>query len=186
MNKTEILIKEYSSKKLKEIIEQQSASYNENFIDYAKDELIRRGELFTLNVELEKEIAAMNDNDLKKLVEQEWDNFHLEYVEIARKEYLKRGFKNVSNESEETVETSDENNKRYPALRAIINTYVVFAWICGIALGLVAVFGLLNNQPIKTSIGALILGALIVVGLRGAAESIRVFIDIEENTRKKQ
>ena len=68
MNNIERLIKEYSFKKLKEIIEQQSSSYSEYFIDYSKDELIRRGESFQFDAELEKEVAAKNDDDLKMLL----------------------------------------------------------------------------------------------------------------------
>jgi hypothetical protein len=39
MNPIQALVKEYSSKKLKDIIENQSDSYNSDFIDYAKDEI---------------------------------------------------------------------------------------------------------------------------------------------------
>ena len=90
MNKTEKLVKDYSSKKLKEISEQHSSIYSKNFVDSAKDELIKRGETFTFDVELENKVAAMSDSLLTNLINNDWYNFHLEYLEIARKEFLKR------------------------------------------------------------------------------------------------
>jgi len=184
MDKIERLIKEYNSKKLKEIIEQQSSSYSENFIDCVKDELIRRGETFTFNVELEKEVASMTDTDLKYHVEKEWNNFHLEDMEIARKEYLKRGFKNTTSDEEQEEETDDE--RRYPALRTFAGIYSSFAWIIGIATVGVAFYAIHNNGSggLIIAIPTLVLGALIILGLLTSAESIKVFIDIEKNTRK--
>ena len=136
-------------------------------------------------MELEKEVALMNENDLKNLIEKEWDNCHLEYLEIARKEYIKRGFKNVTTQSEEDI-PKNENVKRYPALRTIISTYTAFAWIGGISLGAIALFGFLKSDlPIYYSIASLIIGVLIFISLLGAAETISLFIDIEENTRKQ-
>ena len=40
MSKIEKLVKEYSTKKLKEIISEQSSAYNSTFVNHAKDELI--------------------------------------------------------------------------------------------------------------------------------------------------
>ena len=186
MNKIEKIIKEYSSKKLREIVEQQSTSYNENFIDYIKDELIRRGESFPFNTETEKEVAAMSDNDLKNLVEKEWNNFHLEYLEIARKEYLKRKFKNETSDENQDEEQKGIVGKKYPALRTIAGIYSVFAWIIGIVAVIIAIYFYSQNQTMGLTIGipSLIVGALIVLGLLAVSESIKVFIDIEENTRK--
>jgi hypothetical protein len=186
MNKIEKLTKEYSSKKLQEIVEQQSKSYSENFIDYAKDELIRRGESFPFNTETEKEVSAMSDNDLKNLVEKEWNNFHLEYLEIARKEYLKRKFKNETNDETQDEEQIGTGGKKYPALRTIAGIYSVFAWIIGIVAVIIAIYFYSQNQTMGLTIGipSLVVGALLVLGLLAVSESIKVFIDIEENTRK--
>jgi len=186
MNKIEKLIKEYSSKKLHEIVEQQSSSYSENFIDYAKDELIKRGESFPFNAETEKEVAAMIDNDLKNLVEKEWNNFHLEYLEIARKEYLKRKFKNETSDEYQVEEPKRIVEKKYPVLRTIAVIYSVFAWIIGIVAVIIAIYFYSQNQNMGLTIGlpSLVVGALIVIGLLAISEFIKVFIDIEENTRK--
>ncbi|GIK21420.1 MAG: hypothetical protein BroJett005_08340 [Ignavibacteriota bacterium] len=187
MSKIEKLVKDYSSQKLKEIIGQQSSSYSETFIDYAKDELIRRGESFQFNPELEKEVAAMSDNDLKNLVEKEWDNFHLEYLEIARKEYMKRKFINESSDEEPEQQEETDTAKRYPALRTIAGIYSVFAWIIGIVAVIIAFISWSKGGEtggLMIAIPTLVVGALIVLGLLAASESIKVFIDIEENTRK--
>jgi uncharacterized membrane protein len=186
MNKIEKIIKEYSSKKLLEIIEQQSNSYSMNFIDYAKDELIRRGESFPFNTETEKEVAAMSDTDLKNLIEKEWNNFHLEYLEIARKEYLKRKFINETSDENQDDEQKGIVVKKYHALRTIAVINSVFAWIIGIVAVIIAIYYYSQNQTMGLTIGipSLIIGALIVLELLAVSESIRVFIDIEENTRK--
>jgi hypothetical protein len=113
MDKLAKIIKEYSSKKLKEIIEQQSSSYSQQFIDYTKDELIKRGENFPLNVDSQKEIAEMTDTNLKNLVEYEYYEYHLEFLEIARKEYLRRGFVNKT-------EPKDEQNNMNELLQKYI------------------------------------------------------------------
>ncbi|NUM32670.1 MAG: hypothetical protein HUU47_10165 [Bacteroidetes bacterium] len=186
MNKIEKLVKDYSSQKLKEIIGQQSSSFSETFIDYAKDELIRRGETFTFNVELEKEVAAMTDTDLKNIVEKKWNDFHLEYLEIARKEYLKRGFKNTTTD-EEQDEDKWADEKRYPALRTIAGIYYAFAWIIGIVAVIIVFISWSKGDEtgkLMIAIPTLVVGALIVLGLLATSESIKVFIDIEENTRK--
>ncbi len=186
MNKFEIFIKEYSSKKLNEIIEEHSTSYSENFVDYVKDELIRRGESFPFSPEFEKEIAVMNDNDLKNLVEKEWNDFHLEYLEIARKEYLKRKFKNESSDEEQEIIQKTDIVKRYPALRTIAGVYSVFAWIIGIVAVISAIYSFSQNEKmgLMIAVPSLVVGSLIILGLLAISESIKVFIDIEENTRK--
>jgi len=187
MSKIENIVKEYSSKKLREIVEQQSSSYNETFIDYAKDELIRRGENFKFNSELEKEVAAMSDKDLKNLVEKEWNNFHLEYLEIARNEYLKRNFKNEYIDEEPEQQEKTNAGKRYPALRTIVVILSVFAWIIGIVAVIIAVFAWNKGGEtggLMISLPTLVVGGLMMLGLLASAESIKVIIDIEENTRE--
>jgi hypothetical protein len=188
MSKIEKLVKDYSSQKLKEIIGQQSSSYSETFTDYAKDELIRRGEIFQFNSNLEKEVEAMNDNELKSFVEKEWNDYHLEYLEIARKEYIKRGFKNETSEEEPELEHAQLTNdkKRYPALRTIAGIYFVLAWIVGIFAVIIAFYSLSQNENVGLYVvPSILVGAFIVLGLLATSESIKVFIDIEENTRRK-
>ena len=184
MNKIENIVKEYSSKKLQEIIEQQSFSYSETFIDFAKDEMIRRGENLKFNLELYKEVTAMNDNDLKNLVENEWNDYHLEYLEIARNEYLKRNFKNESTDEEPEKQNETIVDRRYPALITITTILRLFAFLIGIAavIGVICFFAYHVETWIILS--SVIGAAFMILGLHAAAESIKVIIDIEENTRK--
>ena len=182
MKKFENLVKEYSSKKLKEIIEVELSSHNAVFIEYVKDELIRRGESLPFNSKLEKEITSMSDDELKDMVEYEWENFHLECLEIARKEYLKRNFINNKNDKERE---DDKIEKRYLALRTISNVYSVFAWVFGILFAIVALLCFkIPTYGLYGTIIFLVIGAIIVLTFLGGSESIKVFVDIEENTRK--
>lgn len=190
MDKIEKLIKEYNSKKLKEIIDHQSYAYSKQFIEYSKDELIKRGESFVFNSKIENEIGAMNDSELKNLVEKEWNTYHLEYLEIARMEYLKRGFKNEIEFEEEAQENSDDGEKeddnKYPALRTIASIYPVFASIIAVLAVLVTynAFTKDSSGDLMNVIPTIVIGALIFLVLLATGESIKVFIDIEENTRK--
>jgi len=183
MNTIEKIIKEYSTQKLKTILLEQSSTYNKNFIDYSKNELIRRGEDFTLDVEIEKELAAENDEFIKNIIEKEWMNFHLEYLEIARKEYIKRGLKNEGTDL--NLKANENYTNRYPNLIKIASAYNTFAWIVGIIAALIAVkyFNLRDDLGIIIAISSLISGALIVLILLTTSELIKVFIDTEENTR---
>ena len=187
MDRIEKIIKEYSSKKLKQIVIEQSSSYNSNFIDFAKDELIRRGEDFPLNEEWKKEVAEMNDEGLKKMIEQEYETYHLEYTEIARNEYLKRGFKNEVSDDNEQQEIFE---KRYPALRTIAGFISFVAWTFAIITAIGIIYGFMNISKYDNGtviiylIAASLVGAFFFVILLSQAEIIKVFVDIEENTRK--
>lgn len=182
MNKYEKIIKEYSTQKLNEIIETQSSSYSRTFIDYIKDELIRRGVRFDYNLEIQKEIMSLNDSDLRNLVENEWTNFHLEYLEIARKEYLNRKFINETDNDTIVKETKDKN----PAMRTLSVVYSVFAIIYGILI-VILIFSILAYNLPNTFlyiISVVLIGGLIVLSLLAVSESIIVLLNIEENTRK--
>ncbi|HLF64472.1 MAG TPA: hypothetical protein VI603_11995 [Saprospiraceae bacterium] len=185
MNSIENSLIHYSSKKLHQILDQQFSSYSPNFLEYVKDELIRRGETLSLNTILEKDITELPDEDLKKIVESTYEEYHLEYLEIARAEYIKRGFENES--KEEFSDNSDDQNKsKYPALKTIAAIYNALAWIIGLVAVVVIVvlaskggdYGMMLILPYIFIASFLILGVLFI------SESIKVFIDIERNTRK--
>jgi hypothetical protein len=79
----------------------------------------------------------------------------------------------------------DNDEKRYPALRTISGIYKVVGWLIIVATVIVAVALLAQDVAIFAVI-ALVIGALIVLGVFAAAESIMVIIDIEHNTRTKK
>ena len=70
---------------------------------------------------------------------------------------------------------------RYPALRTISEAYNYLAYIIGV-LTVIAALSLLSTS-IWYGLIVIVSGALIVLGVFAVAESIKVFIDIEENTR---
>jgi hypothetical protein len=186
MDNYEQLAKGYSSKKLLEIVEKQISSYNEDFIDYVKDELIKRGDKFQYDADYVKIISEMNDDELKIIVEKDWNNYHLEYVEIARIEYIKREFKNDT--SNDTSCDGQIENKvvRYPTLQSIVDILNVVSYIIGFIAAGVSVFLYLNSDSqsgLIFAVPTLVIGTLIVLGLIALSESIKVIIDIEENTR---
>lgn len=182
MNNYEQLAKGYSSKKLLEIVEKQISAYNEDFIDYIKDELIKRGEKFQYNADYVTIVSEMGDDELKLIVEKDWNDYHLEYVEIARIEYLKRGLTNEESNDNHDDEQNETKEVRYPALRSIVVILKVFAYIIGfIAVG-ISIFYFIKEEVIF-AIQILLSTILIVLGLIASLEAIKVIIDIEENTR---
>ncbi len=182
MNNYEQLAKGYSSKKLLEIVEKQISAYNEDFIDYIKDELIKRGEKFQYNADYVTIVSEMGDDELKLIVEKDWNDYHLEYVEIARIEYLKRGFTNEESNDNLDGEQNETKKVRYPALQSIVVILKVFAYIMGFTAVGISIFYLLNEKVIF-AIAILLSAILNVLLLIALLESIKVIIDIEENTR---
>jgi hypothetical protein len=90
-------------------------------------------------------------------------------------------------ESSQSQKNIEKNNSiyRYPALRIIASVYMVFAWIIGIA-AIITMFYLLSEYEMQLfALGSLIVGGLLALGLAVISESIKVFLDIEYNTRQK-
>jgi hypothetical protein len=78
----------------------------------------------------------------------------------------------------------DNDEKRYPALRTISGIYKVIGWLIVVATVIVAYAA--GQEDAILAVIALVIGALIVLGVFAAAESIMVIIDIEHNTRTKK
>lgn len=76
------------------------------------------------------------------------------------------------------------NRYRYPALRTIAGVYMVLAWIIGIAAIITTVYFLSEDRMQIFGLVSLIVGGLLALGLAAISESIKVFLDIEYNTRK--
>ncbi len=172
------MLRSYSTKKLRQILE-ESEAYNPDFIDHLKDELIMRGETFKFNVQLTEEIKKLNDAELKLCVEQEWQEYHLEYVEIARSEYLKRGFNNTH------LMTEENSKEKYPALRILSSLYFGLAWVVGIFAIIYSIYCFSQGKDYATDEGIyyLITGLASLLGMIAVSEIIRVILDIEINTR---
>lgn len=84
-------------------------------------------------------------------------------------------------------QSNNENNTtryRYPALKTIAGVYMVLAWIIGAAAFITTFYFLSENRLQIFGLVSLIAGGLLALGLAAISESIKVFLDIEYNTRK--
>lgn len=88
-----------------------------------------------------------------------------------------------STKSQSNNEKTNSRN-RYPALRIIAGVYMVLAWIIGIAAIISTFYFFSENSMQIFGLGSLIGGGLLALGLAAISESIKVFLDIEFNTRK--
>jgi hypothetical protein len=70
---------------------------------------------------------------------------------------------------------------KYPALGTISEAYTVFGYVLAV-VSLIAGM-ILFYTSIWLSLTVIVVGAIIVLGLFALSEAIKVFIDIEENTR---
>jgi len=89
-------------------------------------------------------------------------------------------------DSSQSQSNNEKNNakSRYPALRTIADIFLVFAWIIGI-VSVILIFYFLSKDGMQIlSLVSLIFGGLLALGSAAISESIKVFIDIEYNTRK--
>jgi hypothetical protein len=96
------------------------------------------------------------------------------------------GTRSSKNKLENKLEIT---NYRYPALRTIAGFYMLLAYLVGIfTVGLIA-FSQGETYSIFSGFFAssilFLVGAIVALGLAAASESIKVFLDIEYNTRKK-
>jgi len=95
----------------------------------------------------------------------------------------------ISEIAEDELEelTEDLSTQRYPALRTIAGVYQVLAWLVAVVAGIGVLFALANFKEDLSKfilLFSIIGGAIGFITLLAASESIKVFIDIEENTRK--
>lgn len=74
---------------------------------------------------------------------------------------------------------------RYPALRVIAGIYRGIAVLAGIAAIVILFIGFmkLNSYGLMLILGSIFGGAITVITCLATAEGIKVFLDIEENTR---
>lgn len=73
---------------------------------------------------------------------------------------------------------------QYPALITISGIYTVLSWIIGLGVLIAALLTGSKMDSITLPVLIIVIGAFVVLGLLAMAEVIRLFIDIEFNTRK--
>lgn len=95
----------------------------------------------------------------------------------------KKGVK-MSENLEKVLETKSQSSpsSKYPALETMIGIFKILAWLLGIVAVICAIVSFADGSPVGMFF--IIVGALIFVLLFAIAESIKVFIDIEANTRR--
>ncbi|HDZ03253.1 MAG TPA: hypothetical protein ENH52_17735 [Nitrospirae bacterium] len=83
--------------------------------------------------------------------------------------------------------TSHVNYKRYPVLRLISNIYKVLAWLSAFSTAIIAILSCTTSRGeygcLMIILSSLVIGTITVITLLAVSEGIKVFIDIEENTR---
>lgn len=90
----------------------------------------------------------------------------------------------IESSQSQSIDTPITNRYRYPALRTISGIYMVLAWIIGIAAIIVTFYFLSESNTKIFGIVSLVIGGLLALGLAAISEAIKVFLDIEYNTRK--
>lgn len=101
-----------------------------------------------------------------------------------RQYHIRKGNLQVAGQSKDfnsATENESANRYRYPTLRTIASIYMIAAWIVGIVAVIIAYY----YQIGWIALLSLVLGGLVSLGLVALSESIKVFLDIEYNTRKK-
>jgi len=105
----------------------------------------------------------------------------------------KEDLNNMPELKKEEIITPSEPEKKYPALRIISGIYETLAWILGFGVALSGLIvagtqkkvygGGITSSGIIIAVVSIIVGALLLIGLLAVAEIIKLFIDVEENTR---
>lgn len=182
---------------LKEIIGMDSPALTA-VIDYWKDydissPILAYAELKRRNYPLDKRLlkrieeflAKNNSTDIESLLESLLnEDGYSSYEEKLEKEmgHKKKVVKEKTNIAP-TMAASSYKERKYPALRTISYIYQVFGFIMMFAVIGSAV--ILVEESITSAILTLIGGVLIILGIFAVAELIKLFIDIEHNTRTK-
>jgi Ca2+/Na+ antiporter len=74
-------------------------------------------------------------------------------------------------------------NNRYPALRMVAGIYIAYAVIIGLVF-IIMTFKYLIEEEWMTALSIFIGGSILILVFIAFSESIKVFLDIEYNTRR--
>lgn len=115
------------------------------------------------------EIAAADEEANKR-------NLNFNYEEVKAETVINEEIKKLK---------TDVMSERYPALIFISGIYRLLAWIILIATAIILFYMLSQGgqMGVPFAVGAILIGGILFVTLLAAAEGIKVFIDIEHNTR---
>ena len=161
-----------TDEELTRIINSSQGDYQPEAVKAAEQEIKKR------QFVVDKQSKYSDDQILEILnLRNNYPEYEVQAAEIeAKKRNIE--YRNEAEDAETAI------RKRYPALRFISGLYKVLAWlVC--ALSVVASIYLIFQGEVEISIalGVLIVGGILFVSLLAIAEIIKVFIDIEHNTR---
>ncbi len=169
---------------LETIINSSPGDYQEEAIEAAKSELQKRS-LF------KEGITKYTDERLLEIINSQ-AQFHSYEVDIANEEAEKRGLlevekiKSTQNRMNQELKKlqSEVSLDKYPALKFISGVFRLIAWIIAIITVIAAVYLITQGDlGIVSALGVLVGGGILFIIHLAIAELIKVFIDIEYNTR---
>lgn len=170
----------HSYSQLVNIIESKS-DYTEEAYIAATDELNRR------KVKIRKYEEASNDELMRILLNKEsYDSFEVDLVhQVVKMRGLETKIsenkleQNYNNEVQYLRSIIKEN--RYPVLKRISLIYFILAWI---SILVAVIFSLINlGDNLGLSVSIIIGGSIVSTTLFLISEVIKLFLDIEKNTR---
>lgn len=146
-----------------------------------------------MNHQFEEVMANHSDEELVKIINSEPGDYQPEAIDAAHKEIQKRKIdvKKKSIEPKEVETESNHSNEeetgiRYPALRFISGFYKILAYLVVIIAVIAIIISFASDSPslgVLEILIALIGGGFLFISFLAASEIIKVFIDIEHNTR---
>ncbi len=184
-NQFEEAMAKKSNHELEKIINSSPGDYQEDAIKAAKNETRKRKMI-------KEEYAKYEDIKLLEIIKSK-DDFQFFEVEIATEEAERRGLllreeiRAVENKVNIEVKKLKEgvSTLKYPALRLISGVFRIVAWVIALATVIITVLQFAGGGDIGlfVAIGVLLGGGLLFITLLATSEIIKVFVDIEHNTR---
>lgn len=184
-NQFEDVMSKHTDENLQKIVSSEAGDYQPEAVKAAEQEVKKR-ELVrdTLSKSPDKQILEILE--LRK-------NYSRQEIEAAEIEAKKRNLNfsyteeklGVSVKKEIKEHKTDVVNERYPVLKFISRVYKVLAWVILVATVIIFLYILSQNGHVEIpfAIGTLFIGGFLFVILLSVAGAIKVFIDIEHNTR---
>jgi len=90
---------------------------------------------------------------------------------------------NIQDKQDKQLEITNKDKTKYPALNVISAVYKFLAWLSAFISLLTSVIFLINDGVKTISIISIVIGVILFISFLAISEIIRLFIDIERNTR---
>jgi len=92
----------------------------------------------------------------------------------------------IDNTQDNTSKITGSEETKYPALRTISIIYLILAWIIVIVAIFASLYFLSESNVKIFALVSIIIGGILALSLAAISEAIKVFVDIEYNTRRKE